>query len=442
MSDAATIQTLHTDAQNISIVSELMYQLKVRDVMTSVVATATPQQRLRDVQHIMRDRKISGVPIVEQQRLVGIISLDDIIRALDKGEIELPVSERMTRNVATIGDHVSVVKAIDEMEKRGFGRLPVLDKQGHLTGIITHWDIVRKLIVMLQDVALQAEQRERSLAAPTVPPTDHSEVTILEFPVEKDDFENAGRASSAVKKQLQDKTHLKQLQDSQKREKELLLKVAELEEKNKQLVANKQSTKKISKEFQQTSRGLTAEDWFRKAAALWDGEKHTNPEKAIEYLDNVIKLEPNYASTYVNRGAVYSNLGQTQRAIEDFNKAIRLEPDNALAYYNRGAVYSNLGQTQRAIENYNEAIRLEPDYVSAYNNRGLAYTDLGQYQRAIEDCNEAIRLKPDHASAYNNRGVAYLIQGNKKMGCRDAQKACALGICKLLEFAKGEGLCR
>ncbi len=245
-----------------------------------------------------------------------------------------------------------------------------------------------------------------------------------------------------VKKQLQDKTHLKQLQDSQKREKELLLKVAELEEKNKQLVANKQSTKKISKEFQQTSRGLTAEDWFRKAAALWDGDQHTNPEKAIEYLDNVIKLEPNYASTYVNRGAVYSNLGQTQRAIEDFNKAIRLEPDNALAYYNRGAVYSKLGQTQRAIENYNEAIRLEPDYVSAYNNRGLAYTDLGQYQRAIEDCNEAIRLKPDHASAYNNRGVAYLIQGNKKMGCRDAQKACALGICKLLEFAKGEGLCR
>lgn len=203
MSDPATIQTLRTDPQDISIISELMYQLKVRDVMTANVATATPQQRLRDVQHIMRDRKISGVPIVENQRVVGIVSLDDIIRALDKGEIELPVAERMTRNVATIGDHVSVVKAIDEMEKRGFGRLPVLNKEGHLVGIITHWDIVRKLVVMLQEVALQAEQRERSLAPPAAPPTDHSEVTILEFPVEKDDFENAGRASSAVKKHLQ-----------------------------------------------------------------------------------------------------------------------------------------------------------------------------------------------------------------------------------------------
>lgn len=203
MSEERTTKTYTTEPQNISIISELMYQLKVRDVMTANVATATPQQRLRDVQHIMRDRKISGVPIVENGRVVGIVSLDDIIRALDKGEIELPVAERMTRNVVTIGDNVSVVKAIDEMEKRGFGRLPVLNKDGYLVGIITHWDIVRKLVDMLQEVALQAEQRERSLATPPTAPTDHSEVTILEFPVEKDDFENAGRASSAVKKQLQ-----------------------------------------------------------------------------------------------------------------------------------------------------------------------------------------------------------------------------------------------
>ena len=134
-----------------------------------------------------------------------------------------------------------------------------------------------------------------------------------------------------VKKQLQDKTHLKQLQDSQKREKELLRKVAELEEKNKQLMANKQSTENISKEFQQTSQGLTAEDWFRKAFGLWDGEKFTNPEKAIEYLDKAIKLEPDADGAYYNRGLAYYNLGQHQRAIEDYNKAIRLEQDYALA---------------------------------------------------------------------------------------------------------------
>ena len=74
-----------------------------------------------------------------------------------------------------------------------------------------------------------------------------------------------------------------------------------------------------------------------------------------------------------------------------------------------------------------------------YGYRGIAYIKLGQYQRAIEDYNAAIRLKPDYAEAYNSRGIAYLKQGNKEMGCRDAQKACSMGICKTLELAKGYG---
>jgi len=50
-------------------------------------------------------------------------------------------------------------------------------------------------------------------------------------------------------------------------------------------------------------------------------------------------------------------------------------------------------------------------------------------------------LKQDYAKAYNNRGVAYLSQGNNELGCPDAQKACALGNCKALEWAKGKGFC-
>jgi tetratricopeptide (TPR) repeat protein len=313
-----------------------------------------------------------------------------------------------------------------------------------------------------------------------------------------------------VKKQLQDKTHLSQLKDTQKREEKLLQKVAKLEEENRKLSTNKQSTQKLKKEFQKASQGLTAVDWFNKASELWDGGKYTDPKKAIEYLNNSIKLQPDlamayynrgiayyrpgqyqraiedyneairlqpdYASAYVNRGHAYKNLGQYQRAIEDFNNAIRLKPDDAdvyinrgfvydklgkqqlaiedydnticlkpdfaLAYNNRGNAYNNLGQPHRAIEDFNEAIRLQPDLTQAYYNRGDAYNKLGQYQRAIEDFNNAIRLQPDDVSAYFNRGSAYLSQGNKKLGCRDAQKACALGDCELLEWSKGKRYCR
>ena len=94
-----------------------------------------------------------------------------------------------------------------------------------------------------------------------------------------------------------------------------------------------------------------------------------------------------------------------------------------------------------AIEDYNKAINLKPDNPDAYNNRGTIYTKLGQYQLAIEDFNNAIRLNPDDADTYFNRGIVYFTQGNNKPGCFDAQKACALGNCKILENAKGKGLC-
>jgi len=313
-----------------------------------------------------------------------------------------------------------------------------------------------------------------------------------------------------VKKQLQDRIHLAQIKDIQKREKELLQQVAKLEEENRKLSAKNQSTQKLKKEFKKASQGLTALEWFEKASALWDGGKHTDPKKAIEYLNNAIKLQSDLALAYNNRGNAYNGLGQQQRAIEDYSKAISLQPDLALAYNNKGIAYNNLGQYQLAIGDYNEAIRLQPDDVAAYNNRGNAYDGLGQYQRAIEDYNEAIRLQPDNAAAYNNRGyaynnigqpqraiedfdkaihlkpdfaeaynnkgiayknlgqyqfaiedyneairlqpdyinaywnrgVAYLNQGNNNLGCRDAKKACALGICGLLDEAKDKRLCR
>jgi tetratricopeptide (TPR) repeat protein len=245
-----------------------------------------------------------------------------------------------------------------------------------------------------------------------------------------------------VKKQLQDKTQLTELKDTQKREKELLQKVAQLEKENRKLTTEKQSTEKLKKEFHQASQELTAVKWFDKSLALFTGGEFTDAKKALGYLNNAIKLQPDYARAYNSRGLAYRNLGQHQRAIEDCNEAIRLKPDFAEAYSNRGSAYGKLGQYQLAIKDYNEAIRLKPDFARAYNGRGFAYRNLGQHQRAIEDCNEAILLKPDYAEAYGNRGVAYLTQGNKKQGCRDAQKACELGNCKALEGAKGKGACR
>jgi tetratricopeptide (TPR) repeat protein len=154
----------------------------------------------------------------------------------------------------------------------------------------------------------------------------------------------------------------------------------------------------------------TAIDLVHKATALMDENgKHTftDPMKAIEYLNKAIKLRPDFTDAYMVRGLAYADLGQQERAVEDFTKAIRLKPNAIL-----------------------------------YNLRGLAYGNQGQYQLAITDYNEAIRLQPDFADAYFRRGLCYFTQDNNGLGCHDAQKACELGNCKLLDIAKDKGKCR
>ena len=218
-----------------------------------------------------------------------------------------------------------------------------------------------------------------------------------------------------------------------------------------------------------------AYDWFNKAFYMCRSGKCTDNAKAIEYLDHAIKLKPDYAEAFNNRGIAYADLGQYQNAIENYNEAIRIKPQRAESFNNRGMAYASIGQHKRAIEDYDQAILLKPNYPAAYNNRGSAYTNLNQYQRAIDDYNEAIRLKPESADLYcnrglayfnlekyqnaienyndairlkpnaadiyNDRGTAYLAQGNQNSGCLDLYKACELGQCESMEKAKSKKTC-
>jgi len=162
---------------------------------------------------------------------------------------------------------------------------------------------------------------------------------------------------------------------------------------------------------------------------------------AVNNYNQAIRLDSSYANAYNNRGTAYSGLDLKEQAIEDHSTAIRLKPDYADAYYNRGIVFIESGQYQNAVDDFSKAIHLQPDYIPAYFNRAITYSEIKQYHLAIKDYTEIISLKPDHADAYNNRGAVYLNLGNKKSGCLDAQKACELGICKVLEMAKSKGDC-
>ena len=147
---------------------------------------------------------------------------------------------------------------------------------------------------------------------------------------------------------------------------------------------------------------LAARAWFSVGYLVRD----ESLEDCISANDRAIRLKPDYANAYNNRGNAKGKLERYEAALADFDQAILLKPDHAGAYSNRGVAKYELGRHEGAVADYDEAIRLKPDYAEAYINRSVANQKLGQYEGAVADCNEAIRLKPDLAVAYSNRGAA------------------------------------
>jgi CBS domain-containing protein len=181
------------------IVLELLYSLKVKDAMTADVCSASPEESLRGVQNLMRDKAISAVPIQEQGRLEGIVSIGDIIAALDLGTMERKAAEIMTTSLITLDADMPLSFAVTYFDRYKYGRFPVLDSTGHLCGIITASDILRRLLIALNEEIVRMEQRisERQ-------PKDEGPIPMLEmsFGTTPHDFSKAGDASKRFKKAL------------------------------------------------------------------------------------------------------------------------------------------------------------------------------------------------------------------------------------------------
>ena len=147
---------------------------------------------------------------------------------------------------------------------------------------------------------------------------------------------------------------------------------------------------------------------------------------AIDDYNLAIKFNPNLAQAYNNRGVVRKELGDKPGAIDDFNQAIKINPNDADAYYNRGIVRKELGDKQGAIDDYTLAIKFNPNLAQAYYNRGNDYRKSGANQEAIQDYSQAIKINPNFTESYYNRGVARYALGDKQGAISDLQQAANL----------------
>lgn len=188
-------------------VIEVLFRLKVKDVMTHPILTATPSDGLRHIQEVMKKNHITGMPITDgKDTLLGIISMDDIVNALDNGWIGDQAGLHMTTKVIVLQDTMSLSFCVSYFNKYPFGRFPVLDGESHLVGIVTASDVVSTLLVALnreverlEGAAPQSAHPLRGANGATVSANGER---VIEFKTEPFNFELAGQASTEVKKLL------------------------------------------------------------------------------------------------------------------------------------------------------------------------------------------------------------------------------------------------
>jgi CBS domain-containing protein/anti-sigma regulatory factor (Ser/Thr protein kinase) len=191
------------EASKVSVAQVLVYELRVRDAMTQTLVTAGPGDSLRTIQHLMKTHRVSGVPILQNGVLAGLVSIEDIINALDQSHVNDPAERWMTRNMVTLRDHFSLMRAVAEFDRHGFGRFPVLNSLGKLVGIITRGDITTCLMHHLEKRAEEAAAREAALTSgQAAHDPECTEPVVLRAEVRAGDYDSAGKVSQRMRQIL------------------------------------------------------------------------------------------------------------------------------------------------------------------------------------------------------------------------------------------------
>lgn len=132
----------------------------VKDKMSVNVYTVSPQTALPDALALMEEKKVRRLPVVENDRLVGIVTLLDLVRAspspatsLSVWELnyllaKLPVKDIMARKLLTVHPDMPIDEAAKIMREHRIGGLPVVE-DGKLVGMITETDIFTAFLEML-----------------------------------------------------------------------------------------------------------------------------------------------------------------------------------------------------------------------------------------------------------------------------------------------------
>lgn len=151
--------------------------MHIRDLMTHSVITAPPEMSLATAQRLMHDHRIRHLPVVQEQRLLGLVTDRDVRQALPstataltQAEIvyklgTIAVATCMSREVVTIAPQTDLIQGTRQFLAGLYGCLPVIDG-GQLAGIVTATDLLRGFLMLLGHDALHQPVSDHMQYAP------------------------------------------------------------------------------------------------------------------------------------------------------------------------------------------------------------------------------------------------------------------------------------
>ncbi len=120
---------------------------KVSDVMSTTLLTVEPTMGLAEAARLMHDRQVGAVLVLTNERVSGILTERDVLRAVAIGDVTgTHVAAWMTHDPESIGPDDSTAHAASVMIHGGFRHLPVVDESGGPIGIVSIRDLVRVTI--------------------------------------------------------------------------------------------------------------------------------------------------------------------------------------------------------------------------------------------------------------------------------------------------------
>jgi len=189
-------------AENITKVEELAYELLINQVMTRDIATISPADTMEFVANLFREKRISGAPVLNDGELVGILSIEDLIRCLRAVDLFSAVNKYMSTQLITVKEFDPVIEALKTFVHNRVGRLPVLDEHNKLVGIITKGDITRGLLKKLTNEFQQEEIRVYRASHLFEDIISTRTSLVLRYNIKPRDFIHGGTASSYIKRAL------------------------------------------------------------------------------------------------------------------------------------------------------------------------------------------------------------------------------------------------